>query len=149
MTDRKNYDDQLWAIMNRAGDSVLELPEEELLAEEREVGIDPVKEAERIRDVLRRVSKMHRLRKLEAAEHTYHEHVRRLKGSQHQLPDSPTKRRELLAAVFAAKPDMRSLMVTAQHRAFDQLTDGDVESFLRQLADLGILDSFESGEPRA
>ncbi len=73
MTDRKNYDDQLWAIMNRAGDSVLELPEEELLAEEREVGIDPVKEAERIRDVLRRVSKMHRLRKLEAAEHAYHE----------------------------------------------------------------------------
>lgn len=149
MTDKKNYDDELSAIMNRAADSMLELPEEELLAEEREAGVDPVKEAERIRGVLRRVSKMLRLQKLEEAEHVYHEHLRRLKGRQHQLPESPTKRRELLAAVFASQPDMRPLMVTAQHRDFDQLTDGDVESFLRQLADLGILDSFESGEPRA
>jgi hypothetical protein len=148
MTDRKNYDEQLSAIMNGAADSILELSEEELIAEEREAGIDPNKEAERIRDVLRRASKMHRLRRLKAAEHVYHEHVRRLKGSQHLLPDSPKKRRELLAAVFASKPDMRPLMLTAQHRNFDQLTDGDVESFLKQLAELGILDSFEPNKPR-
>jgi len=148
MTDKKNYDDQLAAIMNAAADSILELSEEELLAEEREAGVDPLKEAERIRDGLRRVSKLLRLRKLEAADQVYHENVRRLRSSQHQLPDTPTKRRELLAAVFAAKPDMRSVMVTTQHRDFDQLTDGDIETFLKQLADLGILDSFKSGEPQ-
>ena len=143
MANKENYDEQLSAIMNRLADSVLDLSDEQVLAEERERGIDPLKEAERIRDVLRRSSKTHRMQKLQAAERAYEEHVTRLTKSQYELPDSSTKRRQLLAAVFAARPDMQSVMLTAQHRDFEQLTERDVESFLRQLADLGVLDSFK------
>lgn len=143
MANKENYDEQLSAIMNRLADSVLELSDEQLIAEERERGIDPLKEAERIRAILRRSSKIHRMKKLHAAETAYKEHITRLTKSQHELPDSPTKRRQLLAAVFAARPDMQSLMLTAQHRNFDELAELDIESLLRQLADLGVLDSLK------
>lgn len=143
MENKKNYDEQLSAIMNRLADSVLDMSDEQVLAEEREKGIDPLKEAESVRYVLRQASKRHRMQKLEAAERAYQEQVTRLKQSRFELPDSSAKRRQLLAAVFAARPDVQSVMLTAQHRNFDQLTEMDIESFLRQLADLGVLDSFK------
>ena len=143
MENKKNYHEQLSAIMNRLADSVLEMSDEQTLAEEREQGNDPIKEAESVRYVLRQASKKHRMQKLEEAERTYKEQVTRLKTSQYELPDSSAKRRELLAAVFAARPDVQSVMLTAQHRNFDQLTENDIESVLRQLADLGVLDSFK------
>lgn len=143
MEKKKSYEEQLSAIMNRLGESVLDMSDEQALAEERERGNDPIKEAESIRNVLRQASKKHRMKKLELAERRYQEQITRLKKSQYELPDSAVKRRELLAAVFAARPDVQSVMLTAQHRNFDQLTDKDVESFLRQLADLDVLDSFK------
>jgi hypothetical protein len=143
VNNKKNYDEQLSAIMNRLAESVLELSDDQVLAEEREKGIDPTKEAESIRNVLRHSSKMQRMQKLQAAERAYEENVARLNKNQYQFPDSPTRRKQLLAAVFAAKPDVQSVLLTAQHRDFEQLTDVDVESLLRQLADLGILESFK------
>jgi hypothetical protein len=143
MVNNKDPREQLSAIMNRIADSVLEMSDEEVLAEERENGIDPIKEAESIRAGLRRLSKIHRMRKLQEAEHRYEEHLARIKNSQYELPDSSESRRELLGAVFAARPDMQSVMLTAQHRNFDQLTERDIESCLRQLADLGVLDAYK------
>lgn len=143
MDNKKNDKEKLSAIMNQLADSVLELSDDQVLAEERENGIDPVKEAERIRDMLRRSSKTQRMQKLQAAERAYEENVARLNKSQYELPESPTKRRQLLATVFAAKPDVQSVLLTAQHRDFAKLTDADVESLLRQLADLGILEPAE------
>jgi hypothetical protein len=144
MTDEKKYDEQLSAIMNRLADSMLDLSDEQVLAEAREAGIDPLKESERIRDMLRRSSKEHRMQKLREAKRTYEDQVAKLKHTRLELPQSPVDRRNLLAAVFAAKPDIQSLILTAQHRNFDQLTDSDVESSLKQLAHLGVLDSFTS-----
>jgi hypothetical protein len=57
MADNKNHDEQLKNIMNRLADSVLELSDEEILAETRESGADPQEEAERTRTVLRQASK--------------------------------------------------------------------------------------------
>jgi hypothetical protein len=144
MTDEKSYDEQLSAIMNRLADSVLDLSDDQMLAEAREAGIDPLKETERIRDMLRRSSKKYRMHKLGEASRIYEEQVAKLKHARSELPQSPMERRDLLAAVFAAKPDIQALMLTAQHRNFDQFTDSDVESSLKQLAHLGVLDSFNS-----
>jgi len=57
MADNKNHDEQLKNIMNRVADSVLELSDEEILAETRESGADPQEEAERTHIVLRQASK--------------------------------------------------------------------------------------------
>jgi hypothetical protein len=56
MVDKKNYD-ELERIMNRLGDSVLELSDESILAEIRATGADPQEKAERTRFTLRQSSK--------------------------------------------------------------------------------------------
>jgi hypothetical protein len=53
MADKKNHDEQLERIMNGLADSVLELSDEEILAETRVSGADPQEEAERTHAVLR------------------------------------------------------------------------------------------------
>ena len=53
MADKKNHDEQLERIMNQLADSVLELSDEEILAEIIETGADPQEEAERTRFALR------------------------------------------------------------------------------------------------
>lgn len=143
MEKKKSYDEQLSAIMNHLADSVLDMSDEQVVAEEREKGNDPIGKAESVRHALRQASKKHRMRKLQLAERTYQEQVAKIKKSEYELPLSSIKRRELLAGIFAARPDVQSVMLTAQHRSFDQLTENDIESLLRQLADLGVLDSFK------
>lgn len=57
MADNKNHDEQLEGIMSCLADSVLELSDEETLAESRESGADPQEEAERTQAVLRQATK--------------------------------------------------------------------------------------------
>lgn len=57
MADRKNYNEQLERIMNQLADSLLELSDEEILAEMRESGADPQQEAHATYAVVRHTSK--------------------------------------------------------------------------------------------
>jgi hypothetical protein len=139
--DKNDYDDQLANIMSGLADSVLELSDDALLAELREEGGDLRKVADHTRNVLRRASKAYRKRKLEEAQHTYEKQVAEIRMKSYNLPVSPNRQRVLLAAVFAARPDMQSALLTAQHRDFKDLSDTDVEGFLKQLKELGVLDT--------
>ena len=53
MTDGKNDSERLEKLMNELADSLLELSEEEVIAEEREAGFDPMQEAVCVRELLR------------------------------------------------------------------------------------------------
>ena len=53
MTDKKSHAEKIAKLMNGLADSVLELSEEEILAEEREAGADPIHEATQVRALLR------------------------------------------------------------------------------------------------
>jgi hypothetical protein len=57
MENNKSYDEQLKIIMSQLADSVLELSDEEILAETRGSGVDPQEEAERTHAVLRQALK--------------------------------------------------------------------------------------------
>jgi len=57
MADNKDHDEQLERIMSCLADSMLQLSDEEILAETRESGADPQEEAERTHAVLRQASK--------------------------------------------------------------------------------------------
>jgi hypothetical protein len=57
MTDRTNDVEKLEWIMEQLADSVLELSDEAIIAETAETAADPQEEAERIRLLLRQVSK--------------------------------------------------------------------------------------------
>lgn len=146
MPDKNDYDEQLANIMNSLADSVLELSDEELLAEVRKEGVDPHVEAGRTREFLRQVSKARRMRKLEEAQRAYKKQVAEMRAKRYDLPTSPSKQRELLVAAFAARPDMQTALFTAQHRDFRELADADVESLLKQLKELGVLDTLDLPE---
>ena len=53
MTDKKSHAERIAKLMNGLADSVLELSEEEILAEDREAGGDPMHEATQVRALLR------------------------------------------------------------------------------------------------
>jgi hypothetical protein len=57
MTDKTNQVERLEWIVEQLADSVLELSDEAILAEIKESGADPQEEAERVRFLLRQVSK--------------------------------------------------------------------------------------------
>lgn len=60
MTDTKNWRERLANLMNALADSVFDLSEEEILAEEREAGVDPIQEAAKVRNLLRALPKQMR-----------------------------------------------------------------------------------------
>ena len=62
-----------------------------------------------------------------------------------RLPGTPALRKALLERVMQRTPEMRPSIMTLQHRDFESFSDADVESALRQLDALGLLDD-ESGE---
>ena len=60
-----------------------------------------------------------------------------------RIPAVPKQQRELLTHVLQTHPEIRS--VTLQHREFSELTDSDVQSLLRQLEQLGMLQGLNGG----
>ncbi len=144
----RNYEDELRAIMDALAESVAELSDEEILAETRAEGQDPNLAAEHVRQVLRTAAKVYQQRLLREARAQYERRVAAMREGKYSLPDSPEERRRLLADVFDRKPDIRSGLLTAQHREFSSLTDADVESYLKQLQELGVLDGVRGPEDK-
>jgi hypothetical protein len=58
MADKKNHDESLETIMNQLAEAVLGQSDAAILAETSEAGVDPRREAEQTRLVLRRASKL-------------------------------------------------------------------------------------------
>jgi glucan phosphorylase len=142
MSDKpRNYEEELSNIMNAMAESEWELSDEEVLEEARERGEDPESEAERIKDIFRRIFKEHQQAPLREAQRQYEERLSSMFNKETVLPSTPEERRDLLDGFLARMPEYGSALLTAQHREFKDLTDSDVESLLKQLIELGALDS--------
>ena len=136
----RDYRGELREVMNALADAVAEASDEEILAEAQETGLDLDAEAESVRVVLRRSVEKFKKRKLEQARRDYELAASALLSKKYSLPKTPRERRSLLTNVLAAQPQIQG-MLTVQFRELDQLSDEDIESSLRKLAELGILDS--------
>lgn len=137
----RNYEAELFNVMNTLGESEWEMSDEEVLKEVREEGEDPEKEAERIRDIFRRAFKEHQQAPLREAQKKYEEHLTSMFKKDVSLPPSPEERRNLLDGFLASRPDLSSALLTGAHREFKDLTDADVESYIKQLTELGAFES--------
>lgn len=135
----RDYRGELREVMNALAEAVAEASDEELLAEAQEAGLDLEAEAESVRAVLRRSVEKFKKRKLEQARRDYELAASALFTKTYHLPETSRERRDLLTNILAAKPQMQG-MLTVQFRELDQLSDEDVESSLRKLAELGMLD---------
>jgi hypothetical protein len=110
-------------------------------------GVSVADEATRVRELLMagvvRAKKM----RLSQANEAHQKAVSDLGARTSRLPGDPASRRRLLAASLQRRPEMREAVITLQHREFDSFSDADVESALKQLDALGLLD--EEPEPKS
>lgn len=148
--DERDDDRKRRAIYNAIADSIMEMGEEEILAEAREAGEDPARTAERLRHIFRAADREYEQLNLRQAAEQYTRSLVAIRSCKAELPSEANARREMLAALFAREPEMGSALLTAQHRQFKNLSDLDVTSLLVQLKALGALDdplSPKEGEP--
>ena len=140
-TQQKKPSEELRAILDLIADSILESSDEELLEEATEIYANPQEASEEVRLVLLSAVKAHRQRKLDAARTQYEQNVSELKQQEFQLPDSPAARRALLVNTITKIPNSDSTQLTAQFRDAEKISDKDVESSLKQLHALGLLEA--------
>ena len=135
----RDYRGDLREVMNALAEAVAEASDEEIQAEAQETGLDLEAEAESVRALLRRSVEKFKRRKLEQARRDYELAASALFTKAYHLPETPQERRSLLTNILAAQPQMQG-MLTVQFRELEQLSDEDIESSLRKLAELGMLD---------
>src|SRR5574337_779926 len=103
---KRNYEEELRAILYALADSVAELSDAEIVTEVREGGDDPKAAADRVRSVLLHAAKSYQQRHLREAQKQYERRIAAMRERKYSLPSSPEARRSLLAAVFGRQPEM-------------------------------------------
>lgn len=131
-----NENEELNRLMSFLAESVAQLTDEQVKEEFK--GEPPP----RTKTVLRSALKDLDQERLRNARAEYESASKQLSMGAYDIPKSKSEQRALFVSILSRQPDMRALAVTAQHRELKDLTDADIESFLKQLAELGLLDSF-------
>ena len=147
MEQPRNYTKELDNLVNALADSVLELSDDELLAEASENGEDIQAQSQEVTDVLRSTLKRFKQHKLIEAERLYEERSKKVFDRELTLPQTPVERRAFLTAYLQNNPGMGKAILTTQHRDFQELSDEDIESYLKQLFALGAFQNDEPKEP--
>ncbi len=140
MPNKRINEEKLDALIEALGDSILEANDEEILEELRLSGIDMNAEAIRLKAMLLRTVTAFRKRPLEVARAAYNLQLEHLEKKPYRIPETATERRKLFS-LFTQQPQFAEF-VTAQYRNIEEITDNDIESYLEDLAELGILDQF-------
>ena len=136
----RNHEAELASVMNTLAESVAELSDAEVFEEVRLDGLSPEHEAAEIKALLKNTVKNFQQRRLREAQRLYEENAKAHFEQAAQLPPTAEARRALLYGVLNHRPEIGAAILTTQHREFTELSDDDVESYLRQLHQLGALD---------
>jgi hypothetical protein len=142
MSNKRTEAERLDAISDALGDSILAATDQEILEEARLAGLDPNAEAGRLKALMLSTVKAYQQRALREARQSYDAQALRAASKASAIPSDPAKRRELFSFVLAKQPQYSELF-TAQHREFTDLTDTDIESYLEDLDELGVLDKLK------
>jgi hypothetical protein len=138
----RDYEREREAIFEALAESVAEASDAEILAEVTESNEDPKRAAERIRSVLNTAMKAYEQRRLREAQMAYERRVALLREKHYSLPGTPEARRSLFAEIMRWQPDLGAALLTVQHREVTDLTDADIETALKQLDELGVIEEF-------
>jgi len=138
MDQQRTHSKELENICDALAKSVLEMSDEEILAEARDDGDDVAAAAEEVRQVLRNTLKAHKQRRLVEAQQQYELKMVAMFQREYSLPESPEDKRALFLGILNTNPTVNSAL-TMQHRNFQELSNEDIESYLKQFVELGIL----------
>jgi Fic family protein len=141
MSNKRTDAEKLDAISDALSDSLLGATDEEILEEARLIGLNTSVEAGRVRALMLGTVKAYQQRALREARQSYDAQAQQ-SAKIVAIPSTPAKRRELFSFVLAKQPQYAELF-TAQHREFTDLTDSDIESYLEDLDELGVLEKLK------
>jgi len=145
MANKHRTDEQrLEAVTNALADSILEASDAEVIEELRLAGVDPDAEAARMKAKMLATVKAFRQQALNAARTGYNRQIEGMERKSYAIPDTPAERRRLFS-LLVQRPQFTQF-VTAQYRDLDKLTDNDIETYLEDLAELGILEELQRDE---
>ena len=136
MPKKNKNDEELHLLMSFLAESVAQMTDDQV---KEEFGAEP---KPRTKEILKAALKDCDKQKLREARAEYESATKGLSLRSYNLPQDKLERRALLSSILSRQSDLRPLAFTAQHRELKDLTDSDVESFLRQLAELGLLAPF-------
>jgi hypothetical protein len=132
----RKHSEEYRSIMNSLAESVLDMTEKDVL---EEFAADP---PAKTKEVLRSAAKSYAQGKLQAAKLKHETVTGQIRSHSFALPATASARRELLDAVLASQLAKDLGELTAQFRELASVPDTDVESTLRQLDILGVLQKF-------
>ena len=138
MANKKTESERLEAMFDALGESICNESDEEILEDLRQEGIDPEAEAARLRTMMLDTVKAFQQRRLIVAREGYRRRVEQLEKRKYPIPESAQERRSLFS--FVLQQPQCARLVTAQYRELNDLTDDDIETYLEDLAELGVLD---------
>jgi hypothetical protein len=147
MTQAKDAGERFAALMDLLASDAEAAPDEDVLNDAAAAGIDAAVEGERVRTVLLGALSRAKKARLAKAQAAHAEAAKALQMRPVRLPDTPAAQREMLTRFLSRAPHMREAVVTLQHRDFESFSDSDVESALRQLGALGLLDDDTERKP--
>lgn len=138
MSDKRTDEEKLDALIDFLGDSIFEASDEEIREEVRMSGVDPDTEAVRLKHMMLNAVKAIRQRALKTSREAYDDRITHLETKHYSIPNTPEERRRLFS--FISQQPQSAPYVTAQYRNLKDPTDNDIESYLKDLDDLGLLD---------
>jgi hypothetical protein len=141
MSNKRTDTENLDAISDALSDSLVNATDDEVLEEARLAGLDPSAEAARVKALMLVTVKAYQQRALREARRAYELQAQQPTRTQ-GIPTTPAKRRDLFSFVLSRQPQYAEIF-TAQHRDFTDLTDDDIESYLEDLAELGVLEKLK------
>lgn len=142
MTKSRDEGMQLAALMDAVAESIISATDRELIEDAKSQGIDMKAESVRVSNVLDRAILSAKKKRLQAAQVAHAQSVNEISKRESRIPSDSVAKRWLLDRVVKRKPGMQQtvMTLTLQHRDFKELSDRDVDSALRQLDALGLID---------
>jgi hypothetical protein len=141
----RSHTERFARILDNLGHHIQIAPGDELLEAARENGRDPAEVTARVKGILRSTFKAHQQKALVDAKQGYQSELASISERQFHLPRTAQGRRNWFQAVLAQAPQLQPAF-TLQNRELSDLSDEDIESHLKKLAQLGVLDAINLPE---
>jgi hypothetical protein len=134
----RSHTERLARILDNLGDQIQNAPSDELLETAREDGRDLAEVNARVKGILRSAFKSYQQKILAEARQGYRRELASISVGHFHLPKTVEGRRNWFLAALAQVPQLQPAF-TMQNRELSDLSDEDIESHLRKLAQLGVL----------
>jgi hypothetical protein len=138
MTDSRDHDREYSNYMNAMAEFAFEMSDDDVEAEIRNAGGSAEDSGGQVKRILQDAIKTYQQRHLLEAQQQYDKRIASMKETKYDLPQSPEERRTLLMAFLSSQPEIGAAL-TVKHRDFKDLTDADVDSYLKQFHELGAM----------